>query len=129
MNFTFDGNKITGILTVLPANERCFLDDLKNFDFPEKRSLKLKDIMGYDKHRVVEEDTCSSDLAVHGLKYLFDKDMLDKESIDALILVTQCPDHFVPPTSNIIQGRLGLKHDVFCMMLFKHVCHSLYHFT
>ena len=25
------------------------------------------------------------------------------------------PDHFAPPTSNVIQGRLHLKRDLFCL--------------
>jgi len=37
------------------------------------------------------------------------------DALDALIVVTQSPDYFMPPTSNVIQGELGLKHDVFCM--------------
>ena len=32
-----------------------------------------------------------------------------------MLLVTQSPDHFIPPTSNIIQGRLGLKRDMLCL--------------
>ena len=29
--------------------------------------------------------------------------------------MTTTPDHFVPPTSNLIQGRLGLPEDVYCL--------------
>jgi 3-oxoacyl-[acyl-carrier-protein] synthase III len=46
VNFTFQRKRISGILTVLPANERKFVDDMKNFDFPESKSLKLKEVMG-----------------------------------------------------------------------------------
>jgi 3-oxoacyl-[acyl-carrier-protein] synthase-3 len=115
MNFTFHGKRITGILAVVPANERLFVDDMKNFNFPEARSLKLKQVMGFDKHRVVTPGVCVSDLAVAGLEHLFKNGLLDRDSIDALILVTQTPDHFMPPTSNIIQGRLKLKHDMLCL--------------
>jgi len=41
--------------------------------------------------------------------------LLGRDESDALILVTQSPDHFMPPTSSIIQGRLDLKHDPFCL--------------
>ena len=43
--------------------------------------------------------------------------MLRKEEIGALVFVSQTPDHFLPPTSNIIQGKLGLSHDVICLDL------------
>jgi 3-oxoacyl-[acyl-carrier-protein] synthase-3 len=71
--------------------------------------------MGYDKHRLVEPGVCVSDLAVFGLQHLFDRELLQRDEMDALILVTQSPDHFMPPTSSIIQGRLNLKHDLFCL--------------
>jgi 3-oxoacyl-[acyl-carrier-protein] synthase-3 len=115
VNFTFKNKRISGILAVVPANERFFLEEMKNFNFPEARSLKLKAVMGYDKHRIVTEGVCVSDLAVFGLEHLFTTALLKKDEFDALILVTQSPDHFMPPTSNIIQGKLNLKHDLYCL--------------
>lgn len=115
MNFSFAGKRIAGILTVLPAHERTFLDDMKNFDFPEEKSLKLKKVMGYDRHRLVSDDTCVSDLAVHGFKHLFAKGAVIPDELDALIVITQSPDYFMPATSNVIQGKLGLKHDMLCL--------------
>ena len=115
MNFVFHRKRISGILTVVPANERSFVEEMKNFNFPEARSLKLKEVMGYDKRRLVQPDVCVSDLAVAGLEHLFNQGRLNREDIDALLLVTQSPDHFIPPTSNIIQGRLGLKTDMLCL--------------
>ena len=115
MNFTFHRKRIAGILTIVPANERSFVEDMKNFNFPEARSLKLKQVMGFDKHRVVTPGVCVSDLAVAGMEHLFKNGLLDRDGFDALILVTQSPDHFMPPTSNIIQGRLNLKRDLLCL--------------
>lgn len=115
MNFTFRRKRISGLLTVVPAHEQSFLEDMKNFNSPEARSRKLMEVMGYDKHRLVEPGVCVSDLAVFGLQHLFDHGLLERDDFDALILVTQSPDHFMPPTSNIIQGRLNLKHDLFCL--------------
>src|ERR1700674_5380503 len=103
------------MLTVLPANERTIAEDMKQFDFPESKSLKLANVMGFDRHRLATPETCVSDLSIYGLKPLSDRGLVDPNKIDALILVTQSPDHFIPPTSNIIQGRLGLKHDMFCL--------------
>jgi 3-oxoacyl-[acyl-carrier-protein] synthase-3 len=115
VNFLFRGKRVTGLLAVLPGNERKFVDDMKEFDFPENKSLKLKAVMGYDRHRVVSDGTCVSDLCVFGLQHLFDRDLLAKDDFDALVLVTQSPDYFMPPTCNIIQGQLGLKTDLFCL--------------
>jgi 3-oxoacyl-[acyl-carrier-protein] synthase-3 len=115
MNFIFRRKRISGILTVVPAREQSFVEDMKNFNFSESRSLKLKEVMGYDKHRIVEPGICVSDLAVFGLEHLFNRGLLNRDGIDALILVTQSPDHFMPPTSNVIQGRLNLKQDMLCL--------------
>ena len=87
----------------------------KNFNAPEARSLKLMEVMGYDKHRLVEPGVCVSDLAVFALQHLFDSGKLDKHGFDALILVTQSPDYLMPPTSSVIHGRLQLSQDLFCL--------------
>lgn len=115
MNLTFQNKSITGILTVLPAREVKFEDEMENYNFSIEKSLKLKMAMGYNTHRIVEDKVCTSDLCVFGLNYLFENGLLRKDEIDALILVTQSPDYFMPPTSNVIQGRLELKQDLFCM--------------
>ncbi len=115
MNFKFRRKRISGILTVLPAREQSFVEDMKNFNFSEARSLKLKEVMGYDKHRIVEPGVCVSDLAVAGLEHLFKNGLLRPDEFDALILITQSPDYFMPPTSNVIQRRLNLKHDLLCL--------------
>ena len=115
MNLKFNNKKITGILTILPENEVKFDDEIDNYNFSKGQSMKLKLIMGYNKRRVVKKGTSSSDLCVYGMNYLFEKNLLNKKDIDALILVTQSPDYFMPPTSNIVQGKLNLKQDMICM--------------
>jgi 3-oxoacyl-[acyl-carrier-protein] synthase III len=115
VNFTFHGKRISGLLALVPANEGSFLEEMANFNFPRSRSLKLAQVMGYDKHRLVEPGVCVSDLAVFALEHLFAKGLLIPDDIDALVLVTQTPDHLMPPTSSIIQGRLNLKQDMLCL--------------
>lgn len=115
MNLKFYNKKISGILTILPSNEIKFDDDLDNYNFSHAKSLKLKMTMGYGARRVVTNSVCVSDLCVFGLNYLFDEKLLKKEEIDALVLITQSPDYIMPPTSNVIQGLLGLKQDMICM--------------
>ena len=113
MNLKFKNKKITGILTVFPEKEIKFEEEIENYDFTHRQSMKLKLVMGFDKRRVVEKGTTVSDLCVAGLKHLFDTNQLNKNDIDALILVTQSPDHFMPATSHVIHGMLGLKQDVY----------------
>jgi 3-oxoacyl-[acyl-carrier-protein] synthase-3 len=115
MNLKFHNKKITGILTVLPENEIKFEDEIDNYNFSRGQSMKLKLIMGYNKRRIVKAGTTVSDMCIYGMNYLFENNLLNKNDIDAMILVTQSPDHFMPPTSNIIHGKLDLKQDMICM--------------
>jgi len=115
MRMKFSNLKISGLLLVLPEHEQNFLDDMKRFDFPESRSLKLMKVMGYNKHRLVGNNDCSSDLVIHGFRHLFDSLVIEPESIDAMVVVTQSPDFIMPPTSSVIQGELGLKQDMLCL--------------
>lgn len=115
MNLKFTHRKLTGLLAVVPTYERCFVDEMAAFNFPTARSMKLKEVMGYDRHRIVNGPVCVSDLAEVGMRYLFARKLLDKDGFDALLLVTQTPDYLMPPTSSVIHGHLGLKRDLWCM--------------
>ena len=115
MKLTFKNKRISGIISILPKNKVYFKNEIKNYNFSKNQTLKLAKIMGYSSRRIVKNKTSVSDLCIYGLKHLFKKKLLDKNSIDALILVTQTPDYFLPPTSNVISGKLNLNSDVICM--------------
>jgi 3-oxoacyl-[acyl-carrier-protein] synthase-3 len=115
LQFTYRNKRIGGILTVLPQREVTFEEEMGSYNFSSAKSMKLKAAMGYNKHRIVDENTNVSDLCVHGVNYLLNEDLLQKEDVGALILVTQSPEHFMPPTSNIIHGKLNLNTNVLCM--------------
>ena len=106
---------IDGILTIIPSNEISFDDEVLNYNFPPSKSQKLKTVMGFNKHCVVQDNVSVSDLFITGFEYLFENKLLDKSDIDSIVLVTQTPDYILPPTSNIIQGKLGLKQDMICI--------------
>jgi 3-oxoacyl-[acyl-carrier-protein] synthase-3 len=113
--FRFSGKRIHSLVTAVPADERRFEDEISNFAFSREKSLKLKQIMGFDRHRLASPDTCASDLCSFALDRLFELGVLDRADVGALIFVTQTPDHFIPATSNLIQGRAGLGRDTFCL--------------
>jgi 3-oxoacyl-[acyl-carrier-protein] synthase III len=115
MNLKYKNKEIGGILTIIPANEVKFEDEMANYSSSAAKSMKLKLAMGYDRHCIVGEGVCISDLLIHGMNWLFDNNHLSKDEIDAMVVVTQSPDYIMPPTSNVIQGKLGLKHDMVCL--------------
>lgn len=115
MFFSFKNKKITGMALIVPENERSFVDDMKLFNADEKRSARLAKVMGYDKHRIAPENVAASDMVEYGFQQLFESGDLRKEEIDALVYLTISPDHFVPPTSRILHGKLGLKQETYCI--------------
>ena len=115
LKFIYHSKRIGGILTVLPKHEVSFEEEMGNYNFPPAKSMKLKQAMGFNKHRMVGEGTNVSDMAVFGIRYLLENHLIEKEDISALILVTQSPEHFLPATSNIIQGKADLRTDMLCM--------------
>lgn len=66
-------------------------------------------------HHNVTKDICSSDLCVSAAEELIKQLEWEKDSIGAVVFVTQTPDYLEPATSCIIQNRLGLSTD--CMSL------------
>ena len=110
------------MMLIIPQNERLFINDMKLFSFSEARSRKLMKVMGYDRHRVVQDGVCASDLAEFGMTQLFQEGKLMPEELDALVYVSACPDHFLPPTSRILHGKLGLKQEALCFDLTQGCC-------
>ena len=117
MKLKFSGKKITGLALIVPENERKFVDDMAQFNFSAAKSMRLMKVMGYDRHRIVEDGVCASDLVEYGMKSLFSEGKLKPEEIDALVYLTMTPDHFIPPTSRILHGKLGLRQDALCFDL------------
>jgi len=115
MILEYIGARISCIETVFPSNEIQFADEIDNYPGSELQSLKLQKIFNFKSRRLAADSVTVSDLVVHGFESLFDKNNIDRESIDGLVVVTQTPDYLVPGTSFIIQGLLGLRTDITCL--------------
>lgn len=122
MKFKFRGKRLGGVLTVIPKDVRSFDEEMGNYTATSARMKRLKEVMGYGEHRIIGPETCVSDMAAFGTEQLFARGLLKKEEIGALLLVTDSPDYYVPPTSNVVQGRLGLPEDVYCLDMNQGCC-------
>jgi 3-oxoacyl-[acyl-carrier-protein] synthase III len=114
MILNFKGKKITDIVSVVPSQISRYEDEIENYSFSKAKCMKLKDIMGFDEHRIAPNEVTASDLCEFAFNHLVENKGLQRESIDAMIFVTHTPDHFIPPTSSILHGKLGLKEDCLC---------------
>jgi len=95
---------IAGISTCVP--EKRVSNTESGFDPAEVR--KVVSMAGVKERRVTDSDTCASDLCTQAGKALLDKLEWEPGSIDALIMVTQSPDYFLPSTACLIHRDLNL---------------------
>lgn len=122
MQTIFTGKKVSAILGILPEKESLFDDEVGNYSFPEKQTLRLKRVMGYEKHRISKKTSSAADFAIFGLKHMLQENWISREEIGAVVVVTLCPDYYVPHISNIVQGELGLSQDTLCIDMSQGCC-------
>lgn len=115
MKHIFKNRKISQIISVVPKEEYRFDDEYPIYKLSEEKAKRFKKMMSLDRHRIAPPGVCSSDLCQYGLQRLLDDGTLKKEEIGALLFVSQTPDYIMPPTSNVLQGKLGLGNDVICL--------------
>lgn len=122
MIMKFKGKSITSMLGILPETVGYFDEEVNNYSFPPKQTMRLKKVMGYDHHRLANESSTVSDFAVYGLNYMLDNDWIRRDEIGAIVTVTLCPDYFVPHISNIVQAKCDIGHDIICMDIAQGCC-------
>ena len=71
----------------------------------------MSKMTGIQSRPVTDDETCTSDLCYCAAEKLLASLQIPRESIDALIFISQTPDFILPPTSHILHERLGLATD------------------
>ena len=115
MRSTFSGKRVSGIASVVPKSIAKFEDEVGNYNFPEKQTLRLQKVMGYKQHRYVKETTSASDLCCAGLSEMLSRKLVEKDEVGAIVVATSSPDHFIPPVSSIVHGKFGFDEEVACV--------------
>lgn len=72
---------------------------------------------GILERRIADSNVCSSDLCVKAADKLLKDNEIPRDTIDLLIFTTLTPDFISPPTTPIIQKRLGLPPTTACVDL------------
>lgn len=70
---------------------------------------------GIERHRKSSPSICSSDLCQAAVEKLIAELGWEKESIDALVFVSQTPDYTAPATSCLLQHNLGLSEGCYTL--------------
>jgi 3-oxoacyl-[acyl-carrier-protein] synthase-3 len=115
MRANLDNISILGVCGVIPKNVSYYDDELENYSHSVESSKKLKKVMGYNQHRVVSTNATLIDFVIPAFEQLVKQGDIVKETIDAVVLVTQTPNYQIPSTSSILHGRLGLKESCYCI--------------
>ena len=100
--------EITGIHSTLGSNLRSIDDDLENFGGNQAQIDRIKKTIGLNQRYVVSESVTSLDLCEQAAL------RVGADALDAIIFVTQTPDHFQPCNATKLHDRLGLEQSVAC---------------
>jgi len=119
---SFNNKTISAIYTVLPTHEVDFMDETGNYSFTEAQMKKLKKVMGFGTRRIAMEGETVGDYAVYGVQKMLEDEVFKEDEIGAIIVTTTSPDHFIPPISNIIQGKFNFDEDVVCIDISQGCC-------
>jgi len=98
--------RLAGLASAVPDFVRTVDDDVERFQSEDFR--KIGESIGVTSRRIAPDGVCSSDLCVAAAERLLDELNWDRESIQALLFVTQTPDFRAPATACTLQSRLGL---------------------
>lgn len=104
----FQNARIDGISVTLGQILKCIDDEAVLFGGTPEQFAKIKKTIGLNERRVAAKGTTAADLCEHAGKKLLNDLQCDPASVNALICVTQTPDHFQPCNAAILHGRLGL---------------------
>lgn len=107
--------RISGIAAAVPSRCVRATDSIGQFD--EETVQKITANTGVHARRVSSDDLCTSDLCVEAAERLLTTMAIDRESIDALLFVSQTADYVIPATSPLLQVRLGLTNRTFTLDL------------
>jgi len=100
------GVRVRGVASAVPDRIVTSADEAAVFGAAEMD--KIASTTGIRERRVAPEGICTSDLCIAAADELFRYTDVDRESIDAVILVTQSPDYLLPATACSLHGRMGL---------------------
>ena len=103
--FSLHNFKIAGVSACVPSQVRS------NHDYEDLTEAERKMLIkttGIEQCRVAPEGVTTSDLCEQAVESLLPALEWKKSDIDAVILVTQSQDYFLPATAVTLQDRLGL---------------------
>ncbi len=103
---TLTRSRIAGVVACVP--EQTVTNDGASNLFGEGTAQVVK-MTGVHARHVAPDGVTTADLCTHAAERLLDKGGFEKDSVDALIFVSQTPDYRLPATACHLQQRLALR--------------------
>lgn len=101
------GGRIAGVVACLPT--RQISNDYFAEQFGADAVKEVVKMIGVEHRRWVDEGVSTADLCYQAAERLLSGLDWQRESIDALIFLSQTPDYRLPATACSLHGRLGLQ--------------------
>lgn len=114
---------LRGVTGTVPDNPKSTMDLGL---FTQQEADLFDNTVGIRKRYMATDDICASDLCYDAAERLITRLGWDRESIDVLLFESVCPDYKTPPTSAILQDRLGLPCSTFVMDIPMGCCGCIY---
>ena len=114
---------LRGVTATVPNNP------VKSIDlgiFTQEEADTFDHTVGIKNRYLASDDVCASDLCFDAAERLIDTLGWEKDSIDVLVFGSVTGDYKTPPTSGILQDRLGLPTSTFVLDIPMGCCGSIY---
>lgn len=115
--------RVAGVAAAVPRNVIHTTD----FDFftPEEAEV-FNNTVGIKQRHLAPDDVCASDLCFVAAEKLLADLKWERESVDVLIFESVTGDYKTPPTSCLLQDRLGFSENCFTMDIPMGCCGCMY---
>jgi 3-oxoacyl-[acyl-carrier-protein] synthase-3 len=124
--WTIKNVKIAGVSAAVPKN----IVKTSDFDFfTDEEAETFNNTVGIKERRLGPDTLCASDMCYAAAEQLLSDLGWERESIDVLIFESVTGDYKTPPTSCLLQDRLNLTEDCFCMDIPMGCCGCMYAIT
>lgn len=125
-NWTINNIKITGVSAAVPKE----IVETKDFDFfSAEEAATFDKTVGIKKRYIAPDNICASDLCYAAAEKLLEELNWERDSIGVLIFASVTGDYKTPPTSCILQDRLGLPESTFTLDVPMGCCGFMYAMT
>ncbi len=115
--------RMTGVSACVPK-EVVHSEDFPFFD--KEGAEVFNNTVGIRERRLGPDCLCASDMCQAAAEKLLAELGWEKESVDMLVFESVTGDYKTPPTSCLLQDRLGLSEDCFCVDIPMGCCGCMY---